>query len=323
MKISKLSKDFTPVHKGIIFGIETESAEPLSFEVEIVDVATEEVIATQRLNEVLNAEINIAPYISAFEEYSPTYTAHSALHAAPTAMYKIRIGGVESEVVTVSINAVCCEKTPAIITSQPLHRRISYGEHEELLLMAETGDVIVAAISADNGETLSLEGHVTTAPLRLCISTEDFGNDIQTMDIRLTCNGEEFGQLHYDMVASRKEAVRLAWLSERGTIERYTFPISHTSKRSVEKQHIRSHSGPQAVLGNTVIELSVASRYEPRATIEALIEIISSPKAWIERTNGVFIGVEVATSTIKYNLFNEPSCVVLDLRLPHKEGEIW
>ena len=323
MRISKLSDNFSPLCRGILFGIETESVEPQSFEVEIIDAMTEEVIATQQLNKVLNVEINIAPYISTFGEYAPTHTSHSALYEAPTAAYRIRIGNVESEDVVVSINAVSCEVLPAIITSQPLLRRISYGECDELLIMAEYGDVVEATISADNGEMLTLESHITTAPLRLCISTEDFGKDIQTMDIRLTCNGEEFGQLHYDVVVARKGAVRLAWLSESGAIERYTFPISHTSKREVEKSYIRTCNGPQAISGKTAVELSVASRYEPSATVEALAEIVSSPKVWIEGVGGDFMGVEVVTSTIEYNLFNEPSCVGLNLRLPHKEEAIW
>lgn len=64
MRIYKLSNDFTPRHEGLLFGIETEFDEPQDVEVEVVDVATNEVVATQLLHEVTYAEVNIAPYVA-------------------------------------------------------------------------------------------------------------------------------------------------------------------------------------------------------------------------------------------------------------------
>ena len=64
MKITKLSDNFTPIHKGIYFGIETEESAPTNLEVEIIDSSTSEIVATQQLREVTSATINIAPYLS-------------------------------------------------------------------------------------------------------------------------------------------------------------------------------------------------------------------------------------------------------------------
>ena len=71
MKITKLSKNFTPLNKGIYFGIDTESDTPTTLTVEIIDSSTTEVIATQQLREVTSAKVNIAPYLPRFEEYKP------------------------------------------------------------------------------------------------------------------------------------------------------------------------------------------------------------------------------------------------------------
>ena len=68
MKITKISNDFTPLSEGIFFGVNSESREPSDLVVEVVDVATDEVVAVQQLRGVIEAHVNIAPYLNRFAE---------------------------------------------------------------------------------------------------------------------------------------------------------------------------------------------------------------------------------------------------------------
>ena len=58
--------------------------------------------------------------------------------------------------------------------------------------------------------------------------------------------------------------------------------------------------------------ITLISRYEPSATVEALAQIIASPKVWIEQSEGSR-EVMVLTSTIESDLFGEPACIALDI----------
>ena len=40
MKIEKISENFTPLHEGILFGIDTECEEPTDIEVKIIEMIT-------------------------------------------------------------------------------------------------------------------------------------------------------------------------------------------------------------------------------------------------------------------------------------------
>ena len=52
MRLIKLSEDFTPRHEGLLYGIDVESEQPRDVTIEVVDMASSEVVATQRLREM-------------------------------------------------------------------------------------------------------------------------------------------------------------------------------------------------------------------------------------------------------------------------------
>jgi hypothetical protein len=110
----------------------------------------------------------------------------------------------------------------------------------------------------------------------------------------------------------------MAWLSDEGTIERYTFPISSRSFRSVSKRTTLMLKGEITSQCNAKQSITVCSRYEPTATINALAQIVHSPKVWVEQANGRR-SVEVTTSSIEYSLFGAPVCIALDICLWQKE----
>lgn len=322
MKILKLSNDFTPIRKGIYFNIDTEDTTPTNLIVEIIDSSTSEVIATQQLREVTSAKVNIAPYLTKFEEHKPMQNFCTSILSAPCAHYNVRVDGVESEEVVVSVNNVESEETPTIISTMPNSRRISRGESDEVLIFSESGIDIGVEITADTGEVFNLEHRTTSGANILTISTEDFGANTHTLEVVLYCDGEIFGSLHYQVSPPLKTATRLAWLSDKGSIERYSFPVSHKLNRSVERNTVLTTDGIQTSHCRTKEVLSLISRYEPSATIAALAQILSSKKVWREHC-GKLERVKVETHTIEHNLFGEPDCAHIDICTLNEEERVW
>ncbi len=322
MKITKLSNDFTPIRKGIYFNVETEGDTPTNIIVEIVDSLTSEVIATKLLRGVTSAKVNIAPYLSRFEERKPMQNLCTSISGAPYAEYKVRVDDIESEAVMVSVNNIEAENTPTIISAMPNTRRISYGESDEVLIISKEGRNICAEITADNGEQLNIEHHATTGANILTISTEDFGANTHSLDVVLRCDGEEFGSLHYQVTAPIKTSTRLAWLSDKGSIERYTFPVSYEVKHTVEKGAILTTDGVQTTHCRTKQNIALASRFEPTETIAALAGIASSTKVWWE-CNGELKSVEVTTRSIEQSLFGAPDSIRIEISTLNEEERVW
>lgn len=322
MKINKLSDNFTPIYEGIFFEIDTESDTPSEVVVEIIDAKSYEVIATQLLRGVISARVNIAPYLNRFGNYAPSTLRQTSIAEAPSATYKIRVNDIESEDITVSVNRCRITATPAIVTSFPFSRRVSYGERDELLIVVDKGQTIYAEVASDTGETLHLEYLSPSGIAILTLSPEDFESEIGSLELTLYCDGEGFGTVHYSVKSQRRGATRLVWLSDCGTIERYTFPASQKRSYSAEKRTILTTEGVCSVQGHHKETISLASRFEPSATIAAMAQIASAPKVWLEQ-NGATELVEVATSDIGYNIFGEPSQIVLNICRWQKEVAIW
>lgn len=318
MRINKLSDNLTPLDEGIIFGINTENDTPAEIVVEVIDADTEEVVAELRLYNTTSTTLNIAPYIARFSNYSPAHSRHTTFDEAPIARYKIRIDNVESDEVVVSVNNYEIGSAPALITNFPDLRRLAKGENDEVLFASEPGKSVVAKLTANTGETLHLEYLPTVGISRLIISLEDFDTDIDSLDVALYAEDEVFAHLHYTVVPPLKTSTRLAWISECGAIERYSFPVSHKVEHSTEKQNVMTSRGVCSAHHKRKQTTLLCSRFEPRATLKALAQIISSPKVWWVH-NGTGELVEIATTNVEYNLFGEPSFLHLDICLWQKE----
>ena len=322
MKINKLSDNLTPLDEGIIFGIDTENDTASDIVVEVINTSTDEVVAVIQLHNIISANLDIAPYITRLSRYAPATTRHSAFAEAPTASYKIRIDDTESDEIVVSVNCNKIGSDPAIVTTLPHSRRIARGENDEVMFSSEPKKNISAEFVADTGETLHLEYMPTSEISLLAISIEDFDSNIASLDITLYCEDEEFGKLHYTVAPPLNNATRLAWLSECGTIEQYTFPISHKVRYTTEKQSVLTSDGICSAHHKTKQTTSLCSRFESRAVIEALAKIIYAPKVWAKRENGYEL-VEVATTNIEHDLFGQPAFIHLDICLWQKGVALW
>ena len=317
MKLLKKSSNFTPLHQGLFFGIDTENSTPSDVLVDIIDATTEEVIAMQKLRSVVSAEVNVAPYLKQFTEYVPSSDS-TGFKEAPTRACAIRVSNEISEPLVVSTNNSAVV-TPSAVTSLPLSRYITPEEIDELLLLVEENDTLVANIRTDSGDSLELEYTTTTGAVILSIASMDFDTMYsRSIDVDVECNGEHLVSLHYSLIAAHKGSCRLAWISESGAIERYTFPIMAKKEYKSDKLQIEGHDNRRIVRSTFESELSLASRYEPQALIESLAQIISSPRVWIEQANNLK-EVIVTTSAIDSNIFGEPSYIRLVVSERHKK----
>ncbi len=318
MKIEKLSNNFTPRHESICFEIDSESEVPADLTVEIIEATSGEVVATQLLRNTTTATVNIAPYIARIGDLAPSTHQRVSFIEAPTAAYKIRIGEVESEEVVVSVNRSEIGSSPAIISTMPTLRRIARGENDSVLIKTNTGEPIYAEIESDNGETLQFTFIPQSELSVLVLSLEDFHYEVSSFDVWLYYNGSVIGTMHYKVVVPPKTATRLAWLSDKGSVEQYTFPKSVKTALTADKRWVLTAEGVSTAHCRATQKITLASRIEPRATIEALAEVATSTKVWVEQ-NGSWRLVEVATSEMNYNLFGEPSNLLFEVCLRQKE----
>lgn len=317
MKITKTPNTLTPISEGLIFAFDTEQSEPRDVLVEIINHLTDEVVATQQLCGVTQGEVDIAPYVEHFAFRHPSsYTTTTILDEGYKAIYKIRIYDTVSPIVVVSTNSVSVA-TPQILSDMPSCRTICDGESDEVLLFAPLGSNVMVKVFAGNDELASFSQSSHYGVVRFTLVAADFYNK-ESIRVVFHSNTLIVGELHYNIVAPSRGDLRLAWVSDSGAIERYTFPFSRKVRREVERKRIERESLPRTIGVATRYNLHLASRYERLATIEALQQIISSPRVWID-LGEQFQRVEVLNSSVEQGLQGKPGCVELELCLWRRE----
>ncbi len=321
MRIDKLSSNFTPLDEGIRFGIDTESDSATDICIEIIDVTTNEVVATKLLRDTTSTTVNIAPYIHAVGGYTPATAKKFAFRDVPTATYKVRVGEVESEEVTISVNRRNIGSEPAIVGDFPHLREISRNEIDEVLMIVPKGAPLYVEVITEND--MQTYDHVAeNEAVSFTIAPIELADEAQNFDVRIYVDDNEICSLHYSLTPQHKTSARLAWVADSGAIERYTFPLVSQKSSVAEKQSFMGSDGICSVRSSAKQILSLRSQFEPRATIEALAQVVYSPKVWLEQ-NGEWLSVEVATSQVEYNLFGEPNFLVLEVGLWQKEVALW
>ncbi len=314
MKIDFIPQNFTPAEEGLLFGFSTESEEPLDVEIEIVEGDDDTVVGIQKLYQVKEGVVNIAPYVTRFNNRKPCVGkgAVRGLEALESMCYKIRIGEVESE--SIRVSPLRRKVHPVeVVTSMPERREIALGECDEVVLSVEPNMEVEADISC-NKESVLYTMVSNDGLVRFLFSPDEFGASSAKADVVLTANGNIVKELEYRVQPRRKRSLRLAWISEAGAIERYTFPMAYSQSSRATKRRIEGCEGVEVVALSAEESVKVVSYHEPRTTIEALSEIVSSPAVWVE-VEGELRKVDILTSEVEYSKLGQLDRITLEVRL--------
>lgn len=206
---------------------------------------------------------------------------------------------------------------PALLTAMPAERLISPGECDELTLFP--AEACSVTVTAQAGTTTTAESYRTTkGGLYLFrLDTRDFPEAEA-----LTVDAGACGTVVYTVVPAVRGARRLAWRSSAGSIEHYTFPIEKSARAETAKKRAYGIGGHLTVTTGTERRTTLVSAYEPRATIDALAEILSSPDVWLAGETD-YTAVDVLTDKAVVHRHGAVTCLEIEIRPKRKTAMPW
>ena len=138
----------------------------------------------------------------------------------------------------------------------------------------------------------------------------------------LTVDAGACGAVAYTVISAPTGARRLAWRSSAGGIEHYTFPVEKSE--SVETIRQRAYGAEGHLVARTRAERRtvLVSAYEPRATLEGLSEVLSSPDVWLAEDDG-YTAVDVVTEKRVLHRHGAVTCLEIEIRPKRKTGMPW
>ena len=316
IQITKIPADFTPIPDGLCFGI--ECSEPSDVEVLVIDAQSDEVVGRKLLYGVNEAQFDIAPYVARFEPIAPVVSGSSIITPAPIAEYRIEANGRASETIRVS-NNLSLPLSQGVITTAADVRHIAHGEHDELRIISRPGAPIRADLTTDEGYTLSLDYTSSPGYATLHLATADLPVTTRRAELCILSDDMTVREITYHFVPRYGESCRLAWLSEVGSVERYTFPTVSRLTRRAERTECRSADGGAfGVRSRTESVMRLTSGVECRATIASIAGIVSAPMVWVE-DGGRVERVDLLTTEVRTHAFGKPDTVTAEICRSGKE----
>ena len=204
------------------------------------------------------------------------------------------------------------------LSTMPLHRRIAHGEHDEIRVFGTPGTTIRIRIKSDAGDDVSFEKVVPSGAAICRFDTADISPEARHAEVSILSKRTTLATFYYTVGRRYVSDVRLAWLSEAGTIERYTFPIVRNMERSVVRSRTeRADAWLDTVECQSELCVRLVSDYERREVAAALAAIVSSPCVWSEYGE-ILTPADVISSSSTLYALGRPDCVELDLRVQRK-----
>lgn len=311
-------KDFTPITQGVLFTIESDSVSDMF--IEIFDTQNHSLIGSKVVKGRKSAVIDIAPYVAALITPTTSQSTTCSIDQAPAKMFHIEVSTadsfIESRIVTLSDNSEYPQQT--VHTTMPLERTISLGECDDIRLYTDKQCTIAAQIVASPGQVISLESVSQSGAANIHLATDSFSSNTEMIYIDIYCNDTLEKTLRYKVVPKFKNAVRIAWRSPIGSIERFTFPILKRKSYTVDKSIARnSNSESQIISCHGATLLIVQSGSVKQSLAEALAQAILATNVWIE-TDTLSKAV-VTDNEVTTHAFKSLASITLTLKCNEKE----
>lgn len=249
--------------------------------VQITDCNTGELLGVKKFYSTQSFSVNVAPIIRPYAipntpAIATQFETAERYGYATVKLFVATEDGSESYIstpLTFTISKSNESETGAI-TKLPTQRLISVGESDSITVRCETGFEInayvkyYAAADEENSEVLLDSTTFSSTPDYSGIVTFHLlakeVEGAERIEVIFEQANNQIAQIDYYMVERPNDAIRVAWVSSRGSVEHYTFAQTDAYHEYAESRQI-----------------ALVSAFETFATRAAIAEMIASPKLWI------------------------------------------
>ncbi len=264
-----IPSDYSSMWDELIF--EYNSTDENDVDLEIYDNKNKQTLGVKKFYSTQSAKINIAPLL--FETFLPTpeFKSTSGMSIPASGFANIKVGAGDTWADNQIFSYAKSQITPPLImTSLPSDRILGGGESDSFYVVAPAGTTMKYTLLAESLDPNISPSNVTTLSSidggvrMVAINSDNFNTRYDKLTLYVIIDDETIATLNYSISSSESNGYRMAWVSSMGSIEQYTFPIISSVVRH----------------NNGAVSHSLRSAYGLKAEIEALSEILTSPKVW-------------------------------------------
>ncbi|MFI3249175.1 MAG: hypothetical protein R3Y39_08630 [Rikenellaceae bacterium] len=303
---SQIPINLSSLYSELLYTYDSSSTDDMTLQ--IYDDETDELLGVKKFYSTNTAQINIAPHVRPYA--MPTIESYpmgfiSTYRNANVSVYLKSVeDNISSSVRQYTISR-SLQDVKGLMSSMPAVRSISDGDAEQLYIATESSGQISVVVTkyltnwsgsyerpyADGEyteELYSTSSYSTSPDGNLAIfnfvadsSATGDGSQIERVVVSVIQNSELLAEVSYHIIERPAGAVRVAWVSQSGSIEHYTFPVVKEL----------------CVDGGVKKSVVLSSAFEGYVTRAALAQIVRSPLVWVDN-GGVYAEATVESGSI-------------------------
>ena len=320
MQFTSLPTPFASIGEPLLYTL--ADLRGASVDVRIL-IADEQLLGTKRLVGATTCTLDIAPYLrNAATIKPPSPDTPTGFVALDDRWLDIVVEVDDGECILRSDPRsffVACQPitTPSLCTALPRERLLAPSECDLLTLRMTEPTIVVTEIRPD-GTTYEHRFTVHIAPLcGFWVRADDFPEAE-----RLVVALGQSGSVAYSLLPHPEGAVRLAWRSESGALEHYTFPRKKHHRVAVQKQRGYGEAGYRTLTSEVKERMTLESAYESETMLRALAEVLYAEQVWRSRPTG-YEAVDVLTEQAETSHHGALGTLEIEIRNTLKNKSLW
>ena len=214
--------------------------------------------------------------------------------------------------------ALQSETPTALLTTLPTERLLAPDESDELLFLSGTPQPLHVVVTGRDG-SVTADTHIVPGSGLFRFTLR--GADFATAD-HILIDGTPTGTIRYTMLPAPEGACRLAWLSERGSLEQYTFPLVERVACRVTKNRSYGAEGYTVQRAESEEQIQLRSALEGDEMLSALRGLLTAEQVWMRTAEG-FVRVDVLSEEADIHRHGILSSLALTIRPTLKNTTLW
>ena len=314
MKFTSIPEAYSSFNSPLIYEFDSEQ-EAKDLLVEITDLTTNEVIGRKRLYAATVGNIDIAPYVRrrAVAHLPENVASCGLVEIGSQIKVRVTIDGTASSSRTFIAAKVAPDTHYTLLTHQLLQRTMARDEFDLIAYFAMPDAVVEVVVEATGKERESITIEAAGGHRCIAITAATFDEATEELRVKIVIDGEIASTIDYEIKPNLNGARRIAWINREHSPEIYTFPLRKAVLIEATRKRIATIWGKEAAEVEHHNELKLLSAYEPERQIEALQEIVASPKVWLIKGREVQ-NIDLRTDRLFHTLNEGMGIVELDIR---------